>query len=347
MKFACLGDVHFGLNSDSQHRLKFQLDYLENVVIKYLIDNNIKNVIQLGDLFHSRKTINVNTFHWTKKRFLDVLQKHNIKMYVIVGNHDAYYTQSNEVTTLSILKEYENIVVVEEPTMFEFEDDYRFSMVPWIANDEDEKNLKSFIRQNPHNICFGHFEFKNFEVIPGHTMDHGLNASIFKNFDVVYSGHYHNKQQKGNVNYLGTPYEMTWHDYESPKGFYVIDTKTRGLEYIQNHDTLFEKIYYDEDFQEKALEDLKSIEDKIVKIYVVKKTKESLFSNFLYELEQAKPYSFSIIETEEVSDNYSVGDDNKKIIDVIEDYLEELGRDDKEPLMKVFNILYKKVLEEQ
>ncbi len=72
-KIAIISDLHFGASGDSQQRLKFQLDYLEKTFIPYLLDNKITEVIQLGDVFHSRKTINVNTHHWVKKRFFDML----------------------------------------------------------------------------------------------------------------------------------------------------------------------------------------------------------------------------------------------------------------------------------
>ncbi len=264
-----------------------------------------------------------------------------------MGNHDAYYTHYNDITALSVLKEYENIKVIETPIMYETDDGVKYSLIPWIANEKDEEYLEKFIKKNPHSITFGHFEFKNFEVIPGHKMDGGMDSSIFKNFDSVYSGHYHNKQTQGNIHYLGTPYELTWNDYQSEKGFYIWDTKTLHMEFIKNENVLYKKIYYDEDFVHSALIECKDTKDKIIKVYVVTKTKEPPFSNFLYELEQAGPESFSIIENDDGNEELAVGNDNKKIIDIIEDYLTDLEREDHEQLMKVFNYIYKKVLEDE
>ena len=96
MKIALLGDCHFGIKNDSPnfHNL-YEIFYKS--FIKYLIDNDIKQVIQLGDLFDKRRQICFNTLSECKRYFFKPLKEAGIEFYTIVGNHDIYYRQSLSV----------------------------------------------------------------------------------------------------------------------------------------------------------------------------------------------------------------------------------------------------------
>ena len=60
--------------------------------------------------------------------------------------------------------------------------------------------------------------------------DHGgLDCSIFKNYDSVWSGHFHHRSKRGNVQYLGNPYQMYWNDYKDKRGFHIYDTEKINL----------------------------------------------------------------------------------------------------------------------
>ena len=41
-----------------------------------------------------------------------------------------------------------------------------------------------------------------------------MDPSIYKDFKQVFSGHYHHKSSRGNITYLGNPYQMFWNDYK-------------------------------------------------------------------------------------------------------------------------------------
>ncbi len=92
----------------------------------------------------------------------------------------------------------------------------------------------------------GHLEIKGFEMHNGHMNEHGTEKSVFKRFEKVMSGHFHKKSDDGHIYYLGTQYEMTWSDYKCPKGFHIFDTQTRELSRIENDNTIFKKIIYND-----------------------------------------------------------------------------------------------------
>ena len=95
-------------------------------------------------------------------------------------------------------------------------------------------------------IAMGHLEVKGFEMHSGHMNEHGLEKSMFKRFEKVMSGHFHKKSDDGHIYYLGTQYEMTWSDYNCPKGFHIFDTETRELSRIENPNLMFKKIIYND-----------------------------------------------------------------------------------------------------
>jgi hypothetical protein len=46
------------------------------------------------------------------------------------------------------------------------------------------------------NICMGHFEIQGFTMQGGPVCTDGLDRSLFNEFDVVFSGHYHHRSEQ-------------------------------------------------------------------------------------------------------------------------------------------------------
>ena len=61
MKIAILNDSHFGARGDNQLFLDYFLDFFENQFFPYIKENNITEVLHLGDLMDRRKFVNFNT----------------------------------------------------------------------------------------------------------------------------------------------------------------------------------------------------------------------------------------------------------------------------------------------
>jgi DNA repair exonuclease SbcCD nuclease subunit len=299
MKIALLCDTHLGARSDSKVFLEHQATFFETQFFPYLEENQINTVLHLGDIFDRRKYINYYTFKRSKEFFFDVLKNKNIKMYAIVGNHDVFYTTTNEVNSVSLLlKEYANIHVYDkDPVELEF-GSTKIMMCPWLTKDTTETALKSIADSTAHILC-GHFDLKGFEMMRGVVSDHGFDHKQFSQFEAVYSGHYHHMSEYGNVKYLGAQYEMNWSDYGCKKGFHILDTETRELTFVENCNKIYHKLDYDD--TDLAIDDIASLDtsklkDCFVKIIVKNRSNPYLYDLFMNRLNESGAADIKSVE---------------------------------------------------
>jgi hypothetical protein len=132
----------------------------------------------------------------------------------------------------------------------------------------------------------------------GSVMNKGMDSNIFSKFRAVYSGHYHHRSSRGNITYLGTPYEMTWADYEDQKGFHVFDTDTLEMTFIPNPFHMFHIITYD-DSKDMDI-DIEALAGTVIKLVVERKDNETNFEQFVHKIEEQNPFKFNIIEQKTV-----------------------------------------------
>ena len=240
-----------------------------------------------------------------------------ITLHSIVGNHTAYYKDTNEVNTIDLLlKEYTNITTYSETTSIEV-GGCNILLVPWI-NEENKEMSLGLIKKSKASVAMGHLELNGFVATRGHVMDHGMDMDPFKKFKKVYSGHYHTRSNVGNIYYLGNPYEMFWNDCQDLRGFTIFDTETLEQTPINNPHRLFYKIYY-EDHNYKLF-NTKELKDKIVKVIVRKKTDQKLFEKFIDKL-----YSTGILELK-IIENYVLNESEDFIAEEDENTMSTLNR---------------------
>lgn len=296
MRICVLGDTHFGARNDSPLFDQQFEKFYEEVFFPYLEKNSIDTVIQLGDVFDRRKYINFNTLKSVQKYFFNELNKYN--SYVLIGNHDTYYKNTNEVNSLELLlAKYNNISVINNPREFVF-DNTKILFVPWICTD-NEQIIFETIKETTAQICCGHFEIQGFEMYKGSVIDHGLDKKIFDKFELVLSGHYHHRSTKQNITYCGTPYELTWSDYNDPKGFHVLDTDTRELKFICNPNVMFFKYHYDDEnkkIEDVVLDDFSLYRNAIVKMVVRNKTNPYWFDLVIEKMEKEGVCDLQIVD---------------------------------------------------
>lgn len=296
-KIALITDTHFGIRADSLVFLSYQEKFLKEIFFPFLKENDIKHVIHLGDLFDRRKYINYATLNRVKSNFL--FEMSNFDSHVIVGNHDVYLKNTNEINSLrELVAGKYNIKCYSEITEIEI-DGYRLLLVPWI-NQENEERVIEVINKTQTQLCFGHFHLAGFEMERGSVSTHGMDRSILSKFDMVFSGHFHHKSSDGHIHYLGAPFQQTWADYDCMRGFHILDLKPRDLHFIQNPFDIFKRIEYNDT----GIQSLKqlienyarvNIEDCFVKVIVSEKNNPFLFSEFLDYLETLKPFDLKII----------------------------------------------------
>ena len=100
MKIAIISDTHFGVKNDSPIFLEAYLSYFEQQVFPYLLKHNIKTVIHMGDVLDRRKYINFNTLYNVRRRFTEWFVKNDIIVHCVIGNHDCYWKNTNEVNSV-------------------------------------------------------------------------------------------------------------------------------------------------------------------------------------------------------------------------------------------------------
>ncbi len=313
-KIVILGDLHLGARNNSSHFAKYFNRFFDEVLHPFLEENGITTIIQLGDLFDNRTTLAYKTYFESKETWFDYLVTHNIKMHVLLGNHDILHKNSLQVNSPELLlKEYsDNINIIKTPTVLEI-DGRKFDVVPWMCDENRDEILKFITRPERSPFCLGHFELSGFPMQKGgECNNHGEPVSIFDGYSQVISGHYHTKSERGNIIYSGIPYEISWSDYADPKFFLVYDTVTNKIEWIRNEITMFEKIVY----TDKTKLDFSTVTGKIVKLIVEDKQDPILFERFIESLKLASPHSLDIVDFQDFSPTTNL-DDSLDVTDTI------------------------------
>ena len=324
MKVAIITDQHFGARNDSIHFLDFYEKFYSETFFPILKERNIQNLLVLGDTFDRRKYINFNTLQRAKQMFFEQLEQNEIYTYMLVGNHDTFYKNTNEVNSVRILSPPDDhfLTVIDSPREIQIEG-HKICMVPWICADNYQKSLE-LINNTDALLCCGHFEIEGFSMYRGHPCQEGLNRDLFRKFEYTFSGHYHHKSSSAGIHYLGNPYELTWQDYQDPRGFHTLDLDSRVLTFHRNPYTMFHRVIYDD--SNGVIEGLQTgyehLKDRYVKVIVINKVNPYLFDRFMDAIYSVEPADVKIVE--DFSDPTEGLDDD--MVDQAEDTLSILNK---------------------
>ena len=298
MKVVFLGDAHWGARGNSEFFLQKQLQFYRDVFFPYLIENDIKHVVQMGDLLDQRKAINVNVLYHLRKEYLQRFEDLQIQHFVLVGNHDVVHNNTNKISALVEIAntaEFAYTNVIQYPYTLESRE-LKIDLIPWI-NNENKTEIMDFMRNSNSDILAGHLAINGFAMVSGLECKDGFETSLFRQYETVLSGHFHLQSKKGNIHYIGTPYQMSWSDYGDDKGFWVLDTETKIMEFIKNTDSIFHKINYDDESVDYDSFDELQYENCYVKVLVENKTNELMFDLFISRL-QYVTYDLMISDTQ-------------------------------------------------
>ena len=321
MKVAIISDTHYGARKGSKLFHDYFEKFYNDVFFPTIDKEGIKTVIHMGDAFDSRKGIEFKSLKWSKRVVFNPLKERGIKMHLMVGNHDAYYKNTNEINAVDLLlKEYDNVEVYSSPTEVSV-GDLPILFIPWI-NEQNQKETNGIIRKTKCPVAMGHLELNGFVATPGHIMEHGHDARAFNKFEKVFSGHYHARSDNGTVFYLGNPYEMFWNDVESPRGFTIFDTESLEHRPINNPYRLFYKIFY-EDTDHQTF-NTSEYENKIVKVIVRKKTDTKKFEKFIDKLYTSGVADLKIVENFQLDESEEFeADESEDTMSILSRYIDE------------------------
>ena len=293
MKVAIITDQHFGARKNSKLFHDYFLKFYNEVFFPRLEEEGVTTVVDMGDTFDSRKGIDFSALSWAKNNYYDRLRDMGVTVHTIVGNHTAYYKNTNEVNAVDLLlREYDNVKVYskcEEVLL----DKLKVLFIPWI-NAENYQSTVESVKVSTSVCAMGHLELNGFRAHRGHIMEEGLACDLFEKFDKVFSGHFHTRSDDGRIYYLGNPYEMFWNDANDKRGFTIFDTDTLKWEYVNNPNRMFYNIYY-EDTNYQTF-DTREYENKIVKVIVRKKTDLKKFEKFIDKLYASGVFELKVVE---------------------------------------------------
>lgn len=270
MKFLLISDIHLGVKNNNLQFLDSTKNYFLNNVCDIIEKEQIDCLFILGDLFDDREMLNVLVKCYAIDIMNYILQKFSkLKIKILAGNHDLYYKNSTEVGSLNIFKKFdERLEIITQIKKYKIKD-FNLLIVPWLVEGSNNFNeFNSIINdyKDTNNIkfhgCFGHFSINGFEIIHGVIEKKGINSSDFKAFEHVFSGHFHIRNKIDNIQYLGSPYEITWNDYGNIKGITIFDTETKETKFFENTTSPKHKII--------RISDIENISDIDVKNCIIK-----------------------------------------------------------------------------
>jgi hypothetical protein len=337
LKIALITDQHLDGRKGSLAFWTYFQKFYDDVFFPTLEKEGITTIIDLGDTFDNRKSMDYNVCNRVTTNYFDRLK--NYKVHMLLGNHCVYYKNTNKINSPELLlKQYDNITIYSEPKHLKL-GSKKFLMLPWI-NKENQDKIFKLLKTSEADVCCGHLELSGFEMNAGMVMDHGMDHKLFHRFKRVWSGHYHHQSKKGNVQYLGNPYQMFWNDYKDSRGFHIYDTESDKLKFVANPYEIFDKIFYDDTSVDYNKQDVSCYKDKYIKIIVEQKTDYHMFETLVDRLYNVGVHDVKIAETL-LEDDLNDSDADVEVKDtmtLLSEYIDEVemsvNKNDLKNLMK-------------
>ncbi len=213
-KVACFTDIHFGLKSNSLVHNQDCEDFVDWFIAEAKKEGCDTGIF-LGDWHHNRNSLNMLTL-MSSIRSLEKLGKAFDNFYFFPGNHDLYYKDKRDVHSIEWGIHIPGVTIVRDITTIG-----DTTLVPWLVGEEWKKMEKLKSR-----YVFGHFELPLFQMNAMVTMpDHGeLQAHHFKNPEYVFSGHFHKRQAKQNIVYIGNAFPHNYADaWDDDRGMMILE----------------------------------------------------------------------------------------------------------------------------
>lgn len=374
MEMLLLSDIHLGrykygkMNSIG-YDFRTQ-DILDNIqqAFDYANDNKIKNILILGDFYHTKRPPHV--FRRLLASKLEWALEKEIDLYLLLGNHDQGKSHGNDLVELiELSKQIKNLVVIEKPTILEKEDsllafmphvnvfdanidsnafyDYVINCIRDLSNTAYKSKMK-------YKYFFGHYATS--KSIAGKSFDMGMDEKsnrvlpieIFdsKIWTKVYLGDIH-KQQEMNFfcRHVGSIAKVDFGEEGEHKGFYYV--KNDIDTFIKIKDREFKTIYVNllDDPRKQMASFCDSIQDidlneSIVRLKISIKEKDKNSINFegleQYLKEECWNYiGKDIQEIREIKQDIRI-DHNEQLnfITMFRNYVDKIDVDSKEDIIK-------------
>jgi hypothetical protein len=207
-------DIHFGLKSNSQTHNQDCLDFVTWATALGR-EHGCETAMFLGDWHNHRASINIVTLNYSL-RALEHLNDNFERVHFIPGNHDLYYRDRRDIQSVEWARHLSNINICND--WFQEGD---VVIAPWLVGDDHRRIQKMQAR-----YMFGHFELPHFKMNAMVEMpDHGeIGVDHFRGIEQVFSGHFHLRQQRKNVTYIGNCFPHNFSDVgDASRGAMILE----------------------------------------------------------------------------------------------------------------------------
>lgn len=349
-RVCCIADLHIGIHQNSIFWHETALSWARWLG-ESLKNQDIEDIIILGDVYHYRDEIAVNTLHVVNEIF-KIWKDFNI--IILVGNHDSYYKDRSDINSLSLFDGWKNISIIAE-TLNTTILGKRCCFAPWGFNIDDIKSA---------DIIFGHFEIESFKMNSYKLCDHGIKTDeLLSKAPLIISGHFHLRDERiynnKRIIYLGNPFEMDFGDTGTAKGYYILDFNNLKLDFTENTKSPRHKKMHLTDLITsnkfgaivKEENDIKQIQSEIcnniVKLIINMKVTPDHVDTLLKKLSVYKPFSLSVdysltADSIHISDETNLDVSGVDISKAIEEFVNLLDIEDKPDIIRYSQELYKK-----
>ena len=325
-------DTHLGVRNNSNEWIDSIREYFFDWFFPLVRENYQPGdvLFHLGDFFDSRQSINLKVLNLG----IDVAEEMSAifkdGVYIIVGNHDIWGKTNNEVNSLKSIKWIPGVNIIEEPQSISILDK-SFLLMPWRKDHEAESEFLE--SASSHDVLCCHADIRGLKFNKFTRVETGASVDEFEKFRRVYSGHIHYAQKAGNINMLGSPYEITRSDMDNKKGITLLNVSDLKETFFENDFSPKFKRFYFSDILESTQEDLEPLfrnnfVDIMIDPVMSLKAPLNILTDILqsqrtlkfhpYDPNQANSLSQQIIDIEGRQFN---------VLDFIKEYIENLEHD--------------------
>jgi len=322
-KTLIFSDLHVAQHKKSVNRLHDCLKVLE-WVYQTAEEHKVRDIIFGGDLFHDREKIDVLAYHLT----FELIEAHSNKfnVYLLLGNHDLWYFDKWNISSLKPLSAIKNVIVVDKPSVHII-NGYKVDFLPFTHNPlEHMEELK----KNESEILVAHIAIDgaklNATQISDVVVEHDgemikVSKDSFSHWKHVFLGHYHSPQQiSDNIEYIGSPLQLDFGEAFQKKHLIIFDFKSKEKQYIENTISPKHLVIKDDDI------DNHEIKNNFVKIQTSNVGTVDLV-NLKNQLHSHGPGTLQIVPIAKKDSDHIVKD-AKAILtnkdEMIENYLEQI-----------------------
>lgn len=244
-------DAHVERHGGSEARLNEALQALE-WVYDVALENEIMNVIFLGDMFHNRARVDVQAYHGA----YSIIKRANeagIQTYFVVGNHDMFYKDRRDINSIAPFESLGR--VIDEPCQLAVAG-HKIDFLPYVEDKIYLELSKCF--PNPSNVLMGHVAVEGAVLNTksktaatfascddSESVEDGSGVALVSaqslascGWKRIYLGHYHAAQvvreDDPRIEYVGSPLQLSFGEAFDSKRIVILDLQTLKAQDVFN-----------------------------------------------------------------------------------------------------------------